>query len=113
MASSPNYDYSTNHAFKVKICPRCNKREVKGDFTICWSCMTRESMRKSYEQGHREGYEEGYQAARAKLHSLADNDDLDKSMVRRLLQLCHPDKHENSNASTKATQWLLEMLRKM
>lgn len=32
---------------------------------------------------------------------------LDKEMVRRLLQLCHPDKHNGSVASTKATQWLL------
>lgn len=28
-------------------------------------------------------------------------------MVRRLIQLCHPDKHGNSEASQKATQFLL------
>lgn len=29
-----------------------------------------------------------------------------KDVWRRLLQLCHPDKHSNSEAATAATQWL-------
>lgn len=29
-----------------------------------------------------------------------------KETWRRLLQLCHPDKHSNSEAATLATQWL-------
>ena len=29
-------------------------------------------------------------------------------MLRRLIQLTHPDRHGNSEASTKATRWLLE-----
>ncbi len=29
-------------------------------------------------------------------------------IVKRLLSLCHPDKHGNSKASTEVTQWLLE-----
>jgi len=29
-------------------------------------------------------------------------------MLRRLIQLCHPDKHAGSEASLKATQWLIE-----
>lgn len=29
-------------------------------------------------------------------------------MLRRLIMLCHPDRHDNSKASTIATQWLLE-----
>jgi hypothetical protein len=28
-------------------------------------------------------------------------------MLRRLIQLCHPDKHRNSEAATTATVWLL------
>lgn len=27
----------------------------------------------------------------------------------RLIRLCHPDKHDNSDAATKATQWLLNI----
>jgi hypothetical protein len=35
---------------------------------------------------------------------------MDKVMVRRLIQLVHPDKHGNSEASNKATQWLTKIL---
>ena len=31
-----------------------------------------------------------------------------QDMRRRLIQLCHPDRHEGSEASRIATQWLLE-----
>ena len=30
------------------------------------------------------------------------------TMLRRLIQLCHPDRHGGSEASTLATRWLLE-----
>lgn len=33
------------------------------------------------------------------------------AIVRTLLQLCHPDRHDNSEASTKATQYLLTLKR--
>ena len=29
-------------------------------------------------------------------------------MLKRLIQLCHPDKHNGSKASTTATEWLLQ-----
>jgi ribosomal protein L29 len=32
-----------------------------------------------------------------------------KGQIKRLLQLCHPDKHGGSEAATNATQWLLKM----
>lgn len=32
-----------------------------------------------------------------------------EEQLRRLLHLCHPDKHGNSPAATAATQWLLEI----
>lgn len=34
---------------------------------------------------------------------------LDASMLRLLLQLCHPDKHGSSKAATRATQYLLAL----
>jgi hypothetical protein len=34
---------------------------------------------------------------------------LDQTTVRRMLQLCHPDKHDNSPASVEITQLLLKM----
>jgi DNA-binding CsgD family transcriptional regulator len=41
-------------------------------------------------------------------HDEYDDLKLDSMMFKRLLQLCHPDKHMNSEAAKKATQWLLE-----
>jgi PHP family Zn ribbon phosphoesterase len=34
---------------------------------------------------------------------------IDSEMLRRLIMLTHPDKHNNSQASIKATQFLLDM----
>lgn len=34
-------------------------------------------------------------------------------MLRRLIQLCHPDKHKGSENSQKATQFLLGLKAKM
>jgi hypothetical protein len=33
---------------------------------------------------------------------------ISKDMMQRLIFLCHPDKHNNSQASTLATEWLLK-----
>ena len=33
---------------------------------------------------------------------------IEPDMMARLIRLCHPDKHDNSEMSTKATAWLLE-----
>jgi len=34
---------------------------------------------------------------------------IESTMLRRLLQLCHPDRHAGSEASHTATQWLLNL----
>ncbi len=34
---------------------------------------------------------------------------VDDTMLRRLIHLCHPDKHGNSDAAKEVTQWLLEI----
>lgn len=33
---------------------------------------------------------------------------IEPEMYKKLLMLCHPDKHGNSKTSTEVTQWLLE-----
>lgn len=43
--------------------------------------------------------------------ALAARPEIDRLMLRRLVQLCHPDKHGGSEASHNATAWLLEMMR--
>ena len=34
---------------------------------------------------------------------------IDQAMLRRLVQLCHPDRHGNSEASNIATRYLLQL----
>lgn len=34
---------------------------------------------------------------------------IDPAMLRRLLQLCHPDRHDGSATSVAATQYLLQL----
>ena len=34
---------------------------------------------------------------------------IEPEMLRRIIMLCHPDRHDNSPASGKATQYLLDM----
>lgn len=34
---------------------------------------------------------------------------IDKEMLMRLIRLCHPDRHKNSDASHKATVFLLSL----
>ena len=41
----------------------------------------------------------------AKLRSTAG---LPSNILQRLIMLCHPDRHQGSEMSTKTTQWLLE-----
>ena len=42
------------------------------------------------------------------LYSKANYSAIPPDMLRRIIQLCHPDKHNNSPAATEATQWLLK-----
>jgi len=37
---------------------------------------------------------------------IEDNPEIPLAVIRRLLQLCHPDKHNGSEASLEATRWL-------
>jgi hypothetical protein len=34
---------------------------------------------------------------------------IEKEMLRRLIYLCHPDKHNSSEASLISTKWLLQL----
>jgi len=49
--------------------------------------------------------------AERQLATIRQSSSLDPSKVKRLLGLCHPDKHNNSKMSTEMTQWLLEQRR--
>jgi len=38
---------------------------------------------------------------------------VDESRLKRLLQLCHPDKHGDSSLSTETFHWLLEVRKEL
>lgn len=61
------------------------------------------------EAWYRRGYEAGHAAAIA----LGEGPPppFDKTRLRELLQLCHPDKHGGSELANKVTQWLAEIKR--
>jgi len=42
------------------------------------------------------------------LRTVAGRQGIEPEMLRRLIMLCHPDRHGGSDASHRATQWLLE-----
>ena len=85
------------YGFESARCPDCGiyfSRAIDEPWKkLCISCFKRTRGRTS-----------GYQAATPPPVFQAIPDE----MMRRLLHLCHPDKHGNSKAATEATQWLLE-----
>ena len=75
---------------------------------ICTVCGTSTDV--SYWKLCRRCYRD--QAARER----AANDELRRELVDHmplLIQLVHPDRHGNSPASTRATQWLLSLRRRL
>lgn len=45
--------------------------------------------------------------------STSAGDSLTADLITRLLLLCHPDKHANSETSNEVTRWLIEIRKKM
>lgn len=50
----------------------------------------------------------GEQSAHAPKSTNDKGGGIPADMLKRLIMLCHPDRHDSSKASTIATQWLLE-----
>jgi len=87
-----------------KFCKSCfikNKREEEQreqeDFNA--------ELIRSYDKGYRRGLED----AKSKEANTAI---LDAQLIDRLIRLCHPDKHGNSEVSNQVTQKLLAMRKK-
>ena len=50
-----------------------------------------------------------YMERKGKTAPTAKPETIEREMLRRLVQLCHPDKHANSEASNTATRYLLAL----
>jgi len=79
----------------VAECPSCGKSYVKDQpwKRICLSC---------YLKGKGKSAPPARQLPAPALPC-------DKAMLRRLLQLCHPDRHNGSESATIATRFLLQL----
>ena len=73
------------------MCPTCKTRTFMQDQPwklVCVSC---------------------YMERKGKAAPIAKPEPIELEMLRRLVQLCHPDKHANSEASNTATRYLLAL----
>lgn len=88
-------------------CPACGDRYYQDEpwKRTCFSCW---KAGKKGEARHKE-HDETVLLRReiTRLRKQLQQSQIDMTMYRRLLQLCHPDKHGGSIAAQTATKWLL------
>ncbi len=77
------------------VCPTCKARTFLQDAPWKLQCVTCYLARK------------GKTAPTAR--AVATAEPIPADMLRRLVQLCHPDRHGNSEASNTATRYLLAL----
>lgn len=70
---------------------------------ICLPCYKISKQRENLELIHLRQENEFLRSQLASALPVA----IPRDVRRLLIQLCHPDRHENSDASNKATRWLL------
>lgn len=92
------------------FCARCVKPMKFTQYTLCWRCYTDDKLKSARQDGYAAGYRDGKVDGRRTGHGNGSDDGLTEHQLRRLIQLCHPDKHGGSPASVAATQWLLARL---
>jgi len=73
--------------------------------TLCRPCFAESKKREQAE------LQDEVTVLRAEVAALRQRQGIEPQMVRTLLQLCHPDKHNDSPAATRATQYLLSLKR--
>jgi hypothetical protein len=71
---------------------------------LCRPCFTQAKRRETAELQRRiEALEAEVERLRGRAAPV-----IDATMLRRLIQLCHPDKHSGCEAAATATRWLIE-----
>lgn len=83
-------------------------RKKRAAFSTCWQCKQEQAEHEAHMRGFREGFmqgaEHGYQYATNEAKAMQK---LHPELVKRLILLCHPDKHGGSQTATEVTQGLL------
>ncbi len=90
----------------IRSCRRCSTRFVP---IADWAHYCKPCGRKRRQI--LDAFDEGVRLLPSGINDSDDEQPVDAippDMLRRLVQLCHPDRHGNSQAAQNATQWLLE-----
>ena len=93
MTFSSGADFEAHTA----TCPSCNDTYLMDAHwkKVCLKCYLK-TKGKTYAPPHARQVAQGGAT-------------IEPDMLRRLLQLCHPDRHAGSQAALLATQWLLQL----
>jgi len=90
----------------ARTCLICFKNKkgfelVKGDLNFLWAQTELERIQKALAEAN--------QALAQRKAAPSSDVDIDPETLKNLIKLCHPDKHDNSETATRATQFLLEI----
>jgi hypothetical protein len=82
----------------IKNCKHCGDRFVADESwkTVCVPCYIK--MKKAAEP-----------PPEPETVYIRISETIPDDMLMRIIRLCHPDRHQNSEASTIATKWLLDV----
>ncbi len=95
----------------IAVCSQCHHPFDQDEpwKRICLNCWIENKRREEDDpRKQQRRHEGGFRSHRQEHTPPLAMPAIDKDMLRRLIQLCHPDKHGNSQAATEATTWLLK-----
>jgi len=91
-------DFTSGADFKahIALCPSCREPFQKNQVwqKVCITCYLDKK---------------GKRRAAPSVRTVTVVEPIEATMLKRLIQLCHPDRHGNSEASTTATRFLLQL----
>jgi hypothetical protein len=96
----------------IAICPQCNHTFDRDESwkRICLNCWIENKRRE--EGGARKQqrrHDGGFRNQCQQQSPTPAMPTIERHMLRRLILLCHPDKHGNSMVATEVTSWLLKL----
>lgn len=92
----------------VKSCKNCNAAFIYADGeewkTVCISCY---KHKKRQERQKENNQNQSSHNSKIVYRDRIIKEKIPDEMLNKLIRLCHPDKHKNSESSNFATKWLL------
>lgn len=93
----------------IKICSVCNEQFTSpySWATMCKTCFIEDKKNEREQLVENVAYWQN-RALKAETE-LSQKSSVPPDMLRKIIHLCHPDKHSNSDASNVATKFLLSI----